>query len=908
MARLPSPYDERLPVPRPVTGTVGYRVTPQESLGQIVSETGAAVANTGRQVGAVGAAVAEGAAGKEAAAGKKRRAASEVARAGAGFEEAGGVMRQAAAAERERGSILSEAAGAERRTGAIYDEAGNEIKGRAALYGQAGNEYEQAQGAFGRAGSIYGQAAGIDEATAAAYRSIGAKTRQEGEAFYTELRNQQIRLDKARAEDAFSQLRNQQLDLTDGDAGFKAFRGSAVAKDPDFTKTFMGKFNDAQKALRDGLANDDQKAEFDRRAQISRQQFAEGLLHHLRGQTDEYQKEVYQGTLGTELRNATANWSEPTSVALSLTRIDNAINSQAERLGWAGEYVNALKLQEHSKVHSAVIGQALAEGNYIFAQRWYEANKGDVDKSTAIAVEKAVRDGTQKQIFNGYNSQFIASRNDPKALEAMSKSILENDTLDEDRKNLLLGRIQNRGEVLANRAERARMQWERGIEKNISQITNLTLQGFEPSAEQITPLLNMTKGTQYEGEVRQLIQTANVTSKFRTSTPQQQEAFLTQAEAQVRTDPTKYDVTMLARLRTIHENQQRLLNDDPTSFAVRQGLVDPKTPGAQPLDLTQPAALGDQLKSRLDIARSMSARYGAPMKPLTREEADVLTTYLKAASPTQKSLYFGALSKAAGGDFKGYQAVMAQIAPDDPLSAIAGAYAARANMTSDAGVSPVAGQARMVSDLILAGQAILRPDHKTDGSPSKGALWPMPEETDMEKVFQSVERDAFAGSPTMRRDMYAASKAIYAKLAVDAGDNTGALDTSRWKDAIKLATGGIDKYNGKGVVLPWGYTYGNFKDGLNTRIDALAASGALGEDITPQKLRGLPLENAGDGRYVFRAGDGVLVGKNGRPLVIDFDQSTFIPSGGSRIGPKEREPSQAEVSEAMLPARLTRNR
>ena len=33
----------------------------------------------------------------------------------------------------------------------------------------------------------------------------------------------------------------------------------------------------------------------------------------------------------------------------------------------------------------------------------------------------------------------------------------------------------------------------------------------------------------------------------------------------------------------------------------------------------------------------------------------------------------------------------------------------------------------------------------------------------------------------------------------------------------------------------------------------------------------LPLENVGDGRYLFRRGAGYLVGKDGRPVVVDLN-------------------------------------
>ena len=87
---------------------------------------------------------------------------------------------------------------------------------------------------------------------------------------------------------------------------------------------------------------------------------------------------------------------------------------------------------------------------------------------------------------------------------------------------------------------------------------------------------------------------------------------------------------------------------------------------------------------------------------------------------------------------------------------------------------------------------------------------------------------------------------------------------------MKLATGGIERVNGRSVLLPQGYELSRFRDELNTRSEAIAASGQI--EIDARRLRNLPLENVGDGRYVFRAGDGVLVDKKGKRVVVDFNQ------------------------------------
>ena len=362
-----------------------------------------------------------------------------------------------------------------------------------------------------------------------------------------------------------------------------------------------------------------------------------------------------------------------------------------------------------------------------------------------------------------------------------------------------------------------------------------------------------------------MVVNANATSQFSKMVPAQQAVNLTRLEAAVRRNPSKDDITLLNSFRTIHESQQRALKDSPMSFAVRQGFVDPNSPAALPLDLSKPETLGPALSERFDLARNMRVSHGTEFKPLTPEEATLLGDALKQAGVQQKREYFGTLQQATGNDFEGYAAMMAQIAPDDPVTAIAGVYSARGRTQA--------------SDLMLKGQEILRPQRKEDGSPDKGKLWPMPPDKDLREGFARYEGEAFSGHPKARSDSYQAALAIYAAKVSEEGNASGEIDNDLWEESIQLATGGIDRWNGKSVVLPYGQEKSEFKDNLYRRIDAITDSGRLAEGVSASKLKDMPLEPIGDGRYIFRAGDGVLVDKDSQPIIIDFN---INPSGTGR--------------------------
>jgi len=721
------------------------------------------------------------------------------------------------------------------------------------------------------------------EAVGRATMAAGAVLGREGAQLIALQDAENKRVDTMRAEDAFTKLREKQLDLTVGpENGFINIKGGDAISRPlfdDYSKRFTGEAD----LIASTLGNDRQRELFMQRAKVAGLQFGEDVLRHTVTQGDAYANQVFEGTVNTEIRTATAHWQEPNAVALSIERVNAAINTQADRLGLAPEMREARRLEANGKIHSAIVQQALASGNYQYAQEWYEKNKADIDRPTAVAVQKAVEDGTQKQLYADYSANFLANRQSPAGLEELEKRVLADKTIDPIRQNALIGQIVNRRETLTNQARVAEERRLRTVERQITAVQTMTLQGFEPTPAQLAPILNAAKGTELEGLARQLVQTSNATRAFRLADPRSQEQYLTQLEAQARKDPTKFDVTVINRFRTIYDNQRQAVKEDPTSFAVRQGLVEAGTPAATPLDFTKPETLGPQLQARFDLGRSMTSRYGAPFKPLTSEESALLASSLKNASPTQKRQLFSGLATSSKGDPDGYKAMMAQIAPDDPVTSIAGVLA---NKDSQAA------KGSAVADLILQGQQVLNPSKKADGSPSTGTKV-LPPDKDLANSFRAYERDAFAGYPAARSAYYQTAQAIYAAKASQAGDYSQVLDSSRWEESIKLATGGIDKYNGKAIVLPWGQDYGQFRDGLNMRLQDVWASGRMADGMTMSKLRDMPLEMAGDGRYVLKAGDGILVDKNNQPVFLDFNREPTPMTGGAIPTDKElREASQ----------------
>jgi hypothetical protein len=679
-----------------------------------------------------------------------------------------------------------------------------------------------------------------------ALAQAGKGLSQVGDAFYRQVEEEEGRINTIKAEEAFNKLRERQLDLTVGNEnGFLNRRGADAINTP-LLKDYSTKFEQATKDVEATLANDKQRELYRKRAGVSSLQFREDLLKHLHREGDTYSKQVYEGGVNVEVRNATARWQDPEAVWLSLERINGLIAAEAERGGWSPEQTEAERLKRVSQVHSTVIGQAIATDNYTFAQQWYEQNKDDIDPATAKAVQKAVEDGAQKQTYADHTRDFLGVQDDAKGLAALHAKVMGDPRLDDTRKNALLGRIQARQGVLEHRAEANARKIESRVSRAISDARANLMAGFEPTPEQLSPIINAARGTELERDAAILVASANASRVFRGSLPAAQEQMIAQAEATLRQDPAKFDRQLLESWKTIHENQKRRVAESPITYGVQQGLIDPKSPAARPLDLSRPIEAMEGLTARFETARAFVRTHNAPFKPLTPEETSLVVNNLKGATVPQKREWFGQLAQASNGDYEGYSAVMAQIAPDAPVIAIAGEYAGKGRTQA--------------ADLLLRGESILRPNRKEDGTPDGGRLYPMPPERDMRRIFDDSVRDAFAGRPNARSDHFQAARAIYAALSADSSDrDTQILDTKRWEKSIEMATGGLASYGGKRIPLPYGMDTSNFRDGLARRVDDLLASGRLKEQWTRGKLLDLPLEAVGDGRYKFKVGDADLV-------------------------------------------------
>lgn len=320
---------------------------------------------------------------------------------------------------------------------------------------------------------------------------------------------------------------------------------------------------------------------------------------------------------------------------------------------------------------------------------------------------------------------------------------------------------------------------------------------------------------------------------------------------------------------------------DPMAYAQQAGIGQ-----AKPLPFNDQAAFGAELSKRTGVASTMQQTYGAPYTLLTKAEATTLNQGFERMTSEQRVGYLQTIRKSVT-DPVAYRSIMGQIAPDSPVTAMAGMILSKQNPVIVKGwTSDTVYAQRDVASIMLEGEALLNPSKGAKGEDGKGKAFPMPKEQDMRDQFTSAMGKAFAGDPNGANFAYQAVKAYYAGQSSRDGDISGTINSGRMKDAITAVTGGVTDINGKGeVIRPWGMSDERFKNGAKAAFDqAINTAGYKGSELDVWGAYGL--QNAGDGKYLLRSGTGYLTDKTGSPIVLDLTEPPSlvdqIPTGRSQ--------------------------
>lgn len=491
------------------------------------------------------------------------------------------------------------------------------------------------------------------------------------------------------------------------------------------------------------------------------------------------------------------------------------------------------------------------------------------------AITKAKQEFKEQVTFTDLDRRITAVANSAKGLKAATAMLASPEFADlaPERRNFLEGKIQRNELQLAHKGEIAERRRLSALETQQKRLGWYVENGKEIPQNEFNAFVKASKGTPYEGVAQALVTEQAAVGEISRMTPIQMRDQIRQVEASYGATPSREQLVHVDKLKRFAERTVKMLNESPLTFAVeRDGAK------VERLDITQPAGWTQNLAQRTAVLTEQSKRTGAAPKGLFPDEVQALSSVLKGAKPEEARQVLGMLRQGFGDD-RVYKATMQQLAPDNPVLA-AGGLAAGRGIESE--------KQRFLADEIFRGMQLLKPNAKEDGKPGAGGLVKMPQDKDLLQVYSTRARDAFADNAEAGDLYFQTARAIYAARTDRAGDLSGAVNSSRWDDSIEAATGGFTKKNGRWAVMPHGHTEASFKDGLAARADHLAASGRLDGEWTTGKLLNLPIQNAGDGRYYFRAGDGHLVDKNRNKVVIDFNESApFRTSGEAPVEGKK---------------------
>ncbi|HIH4591105.1 TPA: hypothetical protein ACYSA1_000851 [Klebsiella oxytoca] len=319
-----------------------------------------------------------------------------------------------------------------------------------------------------------------------------------------------------------------------------------------------------------------------------------------------------------------------------------------------------------------------------------------------------------------------------------------------------------------------------------------------------------------------------------------------------------YDNVVSAANQVIKQRQA-----DPVQFSLASGQ-------AKPIDMTNKNNFGQSIALRASQAAEMAKSYGTPLTFFSKEEANQIGTFFRDAPVSQQSAYLDTIRQSTGGG-QVYMAALQQISANAPSASVAGILmdkpggivAEKSWFSSDITVSP-----ESAAQTILSGSAARR-----GTKDAKGIA--MPKDTELLPDFTDIVKDAFAGDSDGASMAYDIAKDYYAGIMAKKGVVSGEMDSSVWKQAVNVATGGVHDYNGMGsVLLPWGMSAEEFDKQVNQAWKSQVVDAGI---KAPPGQYGL--QSHGDSQYLVKLGTGYLMKQDQTPVVIDLTQQRQRFSG-----------------------------
>lgn len=304
-----------------------------------------------------------------------------------------------------------------------------------------------------------------------------------------------------------------------------------------------------------------------------------------------------------------------------------------------------------------------------------------------------------------------------------------------------------------------------------------------------------------------------------------------------------------------------------------------------PLDFSDPNLLGPQIAAHVSAAKSAS-KLGTPDEIFTKKDTQALGQAWDTKTTDQRLDLLNSLHDYLP-DSQDYQAVLRQIRPDSPVTAIAGEFARLQGQTqiednfydkNDKFITPT-----VVAQRLLEGEELLNPtklDKQADGKSSNSKAFPMPPDDNSSGAslranfnayvgndLSKGEGSAFRGMPALYDQSYQAFKAYYAAEASNSGVFTGELDSTIASRAAKAVIGTVIDQNNFRVIAPWGMDETTFRDKSTQAFRNVVEENKLDPNFI--SIDDVDLENTGEpGTYRAIMGAGYVLDKDGKPVII----------------------------------------
>lgn len=448
------------------------------------------------------------------------------------------------------------------------------------------------------------------------------------------------------------------------------------------------------------------------------------------------------------------------------------------------------------------------------------------------------------------------------------------DKLDPEKRNALLSQVMTRQQTLADRAERAADRADAKGQRVLDQIDRQIASGVPGTPEMWSSWAGVftDASPELKAQFNERVQSEREVQEVLRMPADKQAAYLQAADAELMAKGgTVTRKQNLDRTRTAIEAAQKQMQETPLLFnASREGgEVEPLKLEA----LASPAdawELGAQLQERAATIDAMRKRYGqsVQMAVLLPQEVKVLGDTMKQSTSKQQAEMLGQLRTAVQDDTV-FNAVMQQLAPEQPVVAYAGMLATkeRASVTLQKHTfsANLTAGARDVAATMLEGNRLLQ--GKGDNK------FPLPPERDFREAFTSATGALFAGRAGAADVAMQAVRAYYTGQSAAEGDHSGEVDPKRLQQAITASLGEVADVNGNGEVLaPWGMSADTFEDEAEAAFLQAARSAQLPDSVT-DNFGAYGLRQISERNFYVTRGREFLSDKEGKPLIITITGS-----------------------------------